>query len=191
MRLARWNRLLTASAVCLAGIRCLLVPAYGQGELGRTANPPPDCSRVSLDFITHLGVRYLNSGDTLPAAFQTHSATLDETGSARFRVYELTPDVRFYCDATSFFTDKHTARRRRSVTVRVHPAEPLTHGRIPVQMLSDPDGPYLQYTPIKRWGPRRETLRFTLHITKPNYGDYSANFDLTVPGLAGTLLSVR
>jgi hypothetical protein len=191
MHVARWNRLLAFSAVCLVGVRLSLIPAYGQGrEEGTASNPPPRCSEVKADFVTHLGLRYLNAGDPLPAAFQIHSATLDESGSARFRVYELTDDVRFFCDATALFTDKHAARRHpTSFTVRAHPAEPLKSRRVPVQLLSDADGPYVQYAPIRRWGPHRETLRFVLHVSKPNSGDYIANFDLTVPGLAGTLIS--
>jgi hypothetical protein len=187
--MTRVNRILGG---CLASMAVLdaQVAAHGQQDpsaIQRT-RPTAHCSLpgVTPDEITWLGIQYLNNGIPAPAAFLHQLGSLDESGSARFRVYALTDDVRYYCDVTAAFGAKLTGIFHGS-RLRLHlsPLE-LRFGRRPFLRISeDADGPYLEYTPGLRPIPRTERMTFALHLPRPANA-IAGNFYLAVPAQPGT-----
>lgn len=174
MRLTRLNGLLSG---CL-GAFCLLrgpLPVHGRPIGG---NPgweyPCGLPIQEPQFLGHVGIQYLNGGAPIPGAFNVHSAVLDATGAARFRVYALTDDPRFYGEITSHYDcDLHVSLR---------PNRHLEGAREAIALRWTDAAPEIVYMPrTVSLQTRRERLTFRYHLR--HWGTYSGSFDLTIPGV--------
>ena len=159
------------------------MPGRGQAPPAGGSAPDGLCSQpVPVDFITRLGIQYLYSGVPIFTACQSHSADLDESGSARFRVYALTDDPRYCANITSELSRPVSRYSLGKLRVRLHPTTLLSTLRHRFRLVGEGRDTYAEYTPEIRWGPRTDDIQFSFTTLHPHTTRFLAHFDLTVPG---------
>lgn len=81
----------------------LLAAPLGRGDAATEGVEEVTVSRVPYDFVTRLEIDWLDDEVEVPQAFNVNSGTMPVTGDARFRVFAMTDDPRYYYDVTSDF----------------------------------------------------------------------------------------
>lgn len=169
------------------GLTVLAVGALGLQFLSvnlsaASAGPPPpidDDDRpggggaprpIYCEFITRLGLDFLNDGIDPPAAFGILSGSVSHNQLASFHVYALTDDPRFYANVTS------ERRFLGARAVGLPGSFRFGGGR---------NNPRIFFNPARRAAGRTGTLIFSYRCTKPRR-IFTEQFTLTVTDPGGS-----
>jgi hypothetical protein len=138
--------------------------AASAGTAGVSAKKGTPHRPIYADFITKLDLDFLNDSVTPTAAWQVNEGAVYEDRPAKFHVYALTDDIRFYANVTTEI---------KAIKFKLHGLK----GKFLYTESSN--NPTFYFQPAKKQGGKKGTITVSYKCTSPKV-TYSTNFFLTI-----------